>query len=278
MPQESFMISEFAYLSGIPRKTLIFYDQIGLLRPEYTTENGYRHYSYRQLETASVISALRETGMPLKEIKDYLDQRNPDNFIRLFTRQRDNVTQKIEYLRNVRDMIDFRLDAAQRSKHIHMDEIVLQRRPSECLLLGPPVPEIETLRESWYYLADFYEYCYRRGVAYGLPAGALLRNHELLAGNWYNPAHYYYRLPEREHAQGNASTPAGWYLTGWAYADYGKTAPLYEKLFAYAQANAITLTGDAYEEFLLDEITVARPEQYLMEISIQVMPANGDSP
>lgn len=37
-------ISEFSKISEISRKTLIFYDNIGLFSPEYTASNGYRYY------------------------------------------------------------------------------------------------------------------------------------------------------------------------------------------------------------------------------------------
>lgn len=68
-------ISEFAKLSGVSRKTLIYYDKIGLFCPETVNpESGYRYYSYLQLDVISAIYALKEIGTPLKDINVYLDK------------------------------------------------------------------------------------------------------------------------------------------------------------------------------------------------------------
>lgn len=49
IPQETtFTIGQFAAIHGIHKKTLMWYDQVGLLSPAFVGENGYRYYSYRQ--------------------------------------------------------------------------------------------------------------------------------------------------------------------------------------------------------------------------------------
>ena len=41
---------EFAKLTGVTKHTLFYYDKIGLFSPEIKKENGYRLYSFEQLE------------------------------------------------------------------------------------------------------------------------------------------------------------------------------------------------------------------------------------
>ncbi|AOH56293.1 MerR family transcriptional regulator [Peribacillus muralis] len=62
-------VKELADLVGISVRTLHYYDEIGLLSPEETTESGYRLYSDENLEMLQQILFFRELGMPLKEIK-----------------------------------------------------------------------------------------------------------------------------------------------------------------------------------------------------------------
>ena len=76
-----FSTGEFAKLCNINKKTLFHYDEIGLFKPEKVLENGYRYYSIYQLEVFNVIYTLKDIGMPLKEIKNFMDKRNPDNII-----------------------------------------------------------------------------------------------------------------------------------------------------------------------------------------------------
>ena len=70
-------IKEFSFLTGIKRENLRYYDQIGLLSPEFRGKNGYRYYSQNQLSTAYLIISLREIGIGINEIKRYIDIRTP---------------------------------------------------------------------------------------------------------------------------------------------------------------------------------------------------------
>ena len=71
-------IKEFSRLTGINRELLRFYDNIGLLTPEYRGENSYRYYGFRQIELANLISGLRSIDVGLEDIKSYLGERSPE--------------------------------------------------------------------------------------------------------------------------------------------------------------------------------------------------------
>ncbi|ULQ58520.1 helix-turn-helix domain-containing protein [Brucepastera parasyntrophica] len=117
MLKKDLKISEFAALSGISRDTLLFFDKIGLLHPARTDPaNGYRYYSYRQIDTASVINALRELGMPLKEIRAYLAARTPEKLESTFKNQKDRLEAQIAGLRKTQDIIDVRLALAEEGR------------------------------------------------------------------------------------------------------------------------------------------------------------------
>lgn len=64
-----FRIGEFANIVKISSKTLRYYDELGLLKPEYIDEmTGYRYYSARQIPVLNEILLLKEIGLSLKEI------------------------------------------------------------------------------------------------------------------------------------------------------------------------------------------------------------------
>ncbi|MBD5152161.1 MAG: MerR family transcriptional regulator [Oscillibacter sp.] len=71
MSEKLFKITEFATIAGTNRKTLQYYDEIGLFSPAYVAENGYRYYSLLQLDRLALIAVLRDLGLPLREIKQY---------------------------------------------------------------------------------------------------------------------------------------------------------------------------------------------------------------
>ena len=61
---------DFARASGLSRKALRLYDELGLLRPVRVDPcTGYRSYEPGQLEQARLVAWLRRLGMPLAEIR-----------------------------------------------------------------------------------------------------------------------------------------------------------------------------------------------------------------
>ena len=66
-------INEAAKLTGISVRTLHYYDEIGLLRPDEVTETGYRLYGEPSLEKLQQILFFRELDFPLSEISKILN-------------------------------------------------------------------------------------------------------------------------------------------------------------------------------------------------------------
>ncbi|MFD6210018.1 MerR family transcriptional regulator [Peribacillus sp. NPDC060253] len=71
-------VKELADLVGISVRTLHYYDEIGLLSPEETSDFGYRLYSNDNLEMLQQILFFRELDMPLKEIKHIISSSSFD--------------------------------------------------------------------------------------------------------------------------------------------------------------------------------------------------------
>ncbi len=67
-----YTVSALAKLAGVSTRTLRYYDQIGLLRPQDFTDAGYRMYGTREVDTLQQILFYREMGVGLDEIKRIL--------------------------------------------------------------------------------------------------------------------------------------------------------------------------------------------------------------
>ena len=106
MPEEQlYTTGQFAELCGVKKQTLFHYDDIGLLVPALVEDNGYRRYSYSQYQDFLLISCLKEAGMSLTEIKDYLEESDPvrrQHTVELRLAALDN---RIAYLMNVRKIL-----------------------------------------------------------------------------------------------------------------------------------------------------------------------------
>lgn len=73
-----YSIRELSELAGVSARTLRYYDEIGLLRPAYTTEAGYRYYGERELAILQQILFYRERGFDLKSIQRIVWQNDFD--------------------------------------------------------------------------------------------------------------------------------------------------------------------------------------------------------
>ncbi|WP_109078371.1 MerR family transcriptional regulator [Aggregatibacter kilianii] len=68
-------IGKFSVLTGITPHTLRFYEREGLIQVQ-RDGGGRRYYSEKDVEWAKFVQRLKETGMPLKDIRTYAKWRD----------------------------------------------------------------------------------------------------------------------------------------------------------------------------------------------------------
>ncbi len=70
-----YTVNKLAKLSGVTTRTLRYYDEIGLLKPERISSNGYRIYGQAQVDALQQILFYRELGCGLDEIKTIINSK-----------------------------------------------------------------------------------------------------------------------------------------------------------------------------------------------------------
>ena len=262
-------IGEFARLSGIPRKTLIFYDETGIFSPASIGANRYRLYSRRQLQTANVIVALRGIDVPLSEIRSFLDARSPEALIALCREQGECIARAMRKLEETREII-VSLDAAMQSTaKAKPGRIVIRSFPEARLFMGPPV-ESSTLPAIDDALIEFYESCARAGVPQTHPLGSITSLSGAGPKNRFRPERFYRPAGAGVPDELVTIRAAGRYLVGCGYGDYGELDGLYQKILRHSRRNGLTLAGDAYEEYLLNELALHNPDAYLAQVIVRI--------
>jgi Cu(I)-responsive transcriptional regulator len=61
-------IGEVAEKSGVPAKTIRYYEDVGLIPPARRTESGYRDYDDRDLATLRFVQRARSLGFSVKDV------------------------------------------------------------------------------------------------------------------------------------------------------------------------------------------------------------------
>lgn len=260
-------ISEFSKISEVSRKALIFYDNAGLFSPEYTGENGYRYYSHEQIYIISVINILKELGMPLNQIRTYMQTPSPSEAVWLLENQEHILSQKIEHLRRIQDMLISKKEKLREGIQADISEIKLLHREKSPLFISDAfdMEKTEISDDIW---LGFYLKCKENQLAFGYPEGFLVKKEPLLSGRTSAANHIICHVGSQTYA--NSFMPEGTYLTGWGQGSFNDTQPVYPRLLQYAKDHGLTITGNAYEERLIDEVGAFDKEQQIIQVSIQV--------
>lgn len=83
-----YSIGDVARKLNMTTRTIRFYDQKNLVKPESIGENGYRYYGEEQIQRLELINYLRGLNFSIKQIKQLLnDQKGSDSLLLLFQKQ-----------------------------------------------------------------------------------------------------------------------------------------------------------------------------------------------
>lgn len=92
---ERYTVKQVAKLSGVSVRTLRFYDEIGLLKPAFYGENGYRYYEKEQLLLLQQILFYRELRFELSMIQKIVASPEFDK-VRALKSHRDQLVKETE--------------------------------------------------------------------------------------------------------------------------------------------------------------------------------------
>lgn len=98
------LIGELAQRSGIPPKTLRYYEDIGLFDPPERSASGYRHYGPDLLDRLAFIRSSQALGLTLGEIRSIIALRDGGqtpcgHVLKLLVQRSEEIDQKIRELR-----------------------------------------------------------------------------------------------------------------------------------------------------------------------------------
>jgi DNA-binding transcriptional MerR regulator len=116
-----YTVSRLAKLAGVSVRTLHHYDEIGLLKPSFRSESGYRKYQREDLLRLQQILFYRELDFSLTEIKDMLDDPDYDE-VQALINHRKSIEQRIERLSSLLNTIDKTINHYKEETMVLTDE------------------------------------------------------------------------------------------------------------------------------------------------------------
>lgn len=111
MMEQGLSVGEVAEKVGLSVHTLRWYEQVGLLDPVPRDSAGHRRYRERDVDRLDLLTKMRATGMPIREMVRYIelvregDASRPER-LDLLERHRIEVLKRIDELRSDLTVID----------------------------------------------------------------------------------------------------------------------------------------------------------------------------
>jgi DNA-binding transcriptional MerR regulator len=114
MTSAELTIAELAERTGLTRHTLRYYERDGLMLGVDRAGSGHRRYSERDLGWIELITKLRATGMPIREVRRYADlvrasDGNEGERLALLRAHRERVRAQLETMTAYLDAIDLKI-------------------------------------------------------------------------------------------------------------------------------------------------------------------------
>ncbi len=264
-----FNTGEFAKLCHVKKQTLFHYDDIGIFSPELKDKNGYRYYSYQQFEVFGVINMLKGIGMPLKEIKAYLDNRTPDSLVNLFKNKITKVDEEIKNLTRTRSLMEKKISDIKRSSTIDPSKITVEYFDEECLIISDSIENVSH-KEYIETISDHVEYCLSSHFNIDYTIGGIITRENILKGVDCNYSHLYSRVNYNTNSPLTFQKPSGLYAVAYHKGDPAAIDDTYKKVVNFFEKSGLSMGKYAYEEFILDETTVISKKEYLTQILVEI--------
>lgn len=266
MNEKFFSTGEFAKLCNIEKHVLFHYENIGIFKPAIVKENGYRYYSYYQYYTLQMILTLKKLDMPLKDIKVFLEKRNPQMFLELLKEKNDEIKKTIQYFQGLQDMI-LNFQRVTEEALSFEDKIILEYL-DETIIVCSDIIENTSTQSFADFMHEYIIFCNNLGIQSQDFIGNMISVENIRNGNYLQLSYFYIQtktdIPEK-----TVKRKAGLYLCGYHKGDYNEIGNTYKRLLSYADSNQICLGKYSYEEYLIADIAQQDPKQYVTRIMIE---------
>ncbi|MCI9596714.1 MAG: MerR family transcriptional regulator [Firmicutes bacterium] len=261
-------IGQFARLHGINKKTLMWYDEIGLFKPAVIDpRNGYRQYNYHQSSMLETILLLRELDVSIGEIQAFMKNRSASSLEHLLNEKITALDQRITHLQAVRKTLCNHRQNMTTLLTMDLTEISVIQKEERCLVTVDITKETSFDRQVEMITAETQKYQLRR--LHDASYGTMIPVPDLYAGNFENYCQLFIEIPFPIKKTGLHIQPSGDYIRAFHKGNWDGIPARYQEILDYAKEHGLTLSGFSYE-IGINENVIERIEDYIVQIEIPI--------
>ena len=268
-------VSQFAKLHNVNKRTLHYYDEIGIFSPDYKGENGYRYYDYMQGVDFEYIKMLKELNMGLDEIKKYIDSPNEEDFKEIADVKIKEIDREIRTLNRRREVLENKLNKLNKCDEVRKKNSIKVIDCEEQKFFFTPFKfEDDDLKQLIAHIKDVWtvdEYC--KGI------GSFVSVDKIKRGEFEEYDGLFIEMLEDMESKNTKNTiikPKGKYICAYHMGDWDTLPNFYGEIVKYAEGNNLTLVGYSFE-IGMNDFAISDMEDYITQIMIRVEENNINS-
>lgn len=262
-------IGQFAAVHGINKKTLMWYDEIGLFKPAAVNpENGYRCYNYHQSPVLETILLLRELDVSINEIQNFIQNRSAENMKRLLEEKITDLDLQIRHLQAVRKTLYDHHQNMLTLLTMDLSKINIVEKEERCLVTVPIDKDTSFEKEVELITAETARY--KLGRLHDASYGSMIPVASLISGNFTDYTELFIEIPFLRQKTGLHIQPKGKYIRAFHKGRWDQISLRYQAVLQYARNQGLTLSGFSYEKGI-NEIVIDRIEDYIVQIEIPII-------
>lgn len=255
---------EFAKLTGVNKRTLHYYNDIGLFCPEVIGENGYHYYTCFQFAQLELIMTLRKIGLSIDEIREYVIQPSDESFFQMMERKKKVIDESVKQLLSAQAFLEQKADRLKLGLEAGHGAVEVCTFPERKIVISSPISG-KYDEEDFSVAAEFSLRLKKLFHLYD-SFGSRISMDAVRQNEFERYASFYAYCPSASEVY-DEILPAGKYLRAFCVGEWKKLPEVYRAILSYAGENNLTLTGYAYEEGL-NEMAIKTQSDYVTMITV----------
>lgn len=265
-------INEVARLHSLTKKTLLYYDKIGLFKPVFVDEEtGYRYYSHEQLPYLKQIIYLKHLGFTLVEIQDLLGNRNFPILIEQLILRKDNVSKEISELEQMQ------CDLGHLIKHYQEVQFIDERdlnKPGIKLchdryMIYQLCAKEQSVKEVMLAYRSLLRNLINMNIFSQMPYGTIALEPAQEGDNYTTEIGSFITLPGSMGLENEIKVPSGKYAYMYKKGGYYDLKSI-DTLLKWVEDNGYTPVGNIYDHSLIDYTFTQSNDEMIQEIQIKI--------
>lgn len=263
-------IGEFSNICRVSTKTLRYYAEIGLILPEeINSDNGYRYYSIKQLETMLLINRLKSYNFSLEEIKIVLDanELQDDILFQALTRKKNEMEKQLKESENTLSQLKEDMVSLKQGKSIlsYLEDIEVQLVDVSMMYLLSIRKMVHKYELAEAYVACFgrlFENVYENKLTVLGPPMVLFHSDEFSPTGLDTE----FAIPVKEYAKGTRDFCPGLCLKTVVHGSYSQLSSVYTKQREWADRKGYESSNALYELYVTDPSEVKTEMELITEV------------